>query len=138
VSIFTNATGTWLLKATNASISAFNNTPLLVTASGLAASAPFLWIAQVCDVAGNCAFYNANRTAIVDLAAPNISAENVVNNANFSSQSIVFNITVVDNILPWNVSIYHNASGVWHRNATNSTLIYAGVPGDPVQFLVTV
>jgi len=36
--------------------------------------------------------------------------------------SVTFNVTVNDNVQLQNVSIFHNATGTWHRNATNSSV----------------
>ena len=123
-SIYTNATGTWLRNVTNSSLTSINNnTPLLATVSNLPANVSFIWNMEVCDVVGNCAQYNANQTAIVDLTAPNVTTVNSpANNLNSSSQSITFNVTVKDNVQLANASIFHNATGVWSRNATNSSL----------------
>jgi|GEM_PF-3542028 len=131
VSIFHNATGTWLRNATNSSLSAIqNNTPILVSVSSLPEGTVTSWLVEACDVAGNCAFYNANRTLVVDLTAPNVTFSNTANNLNSSSQSITFNVTVKDNVQLANASIFHNATGTWLRNATNSSLgvIYNNTP----------
>jgi hypothetical protein len=58
------------------------------------------------------------------LTAPNVTTVNspITNNVNASTQAILFNVTIKDNVYLVNASVYTNASGLWVRNATNSSL----------------
>ena len=112
-------------NTTNSSVSkAYNNTPILISVADLVEGTAIVWRLKIGDGAGN--VYNNiadGRTLVVDLTAPNVTTVNSpANNLNVTSQSITFNVTVKDNVYLRNASIFHNATGVWHRNATNSTL----------------
>jgi len=70
----------------------------------------------VCDFAGNCAFYNANRTATVDTTAPRVQ---IVNFTRTSDTALFLNVSIFDeNTINATVVSFASTSG--SVNYTNS------------------
>jgi hypothetical protein len=86
-------------------------------------STTYYWYVQTIDTglkAGNWSVMQSFTTP-ADMEKPKIVLNVPVSVANLSSNSVVFNVTVGDNMNLTNVSLWGDWGGGWHLNETNSS-----------------
>jgi hypothetical protein len=116
--LYHNHSGVWLSNLTNSSpVSGQSSTFTL----NLTADRSFVWNVWCNDSAGNSAFNATNYSLTIDTTAPSVSLSSPQNGSE-QSRLVVFNYTVIDPNLAACI-LYHNHSGVWLSNLTNSSLV---------------
>ena len=127
ISLYTNATGTWHVNATNTSgIPNASNTITFLT-QNLPIPQGIVWNMRVCDTAGNCVFASNNFTTYTD-QPPNVTLSSPANGATLTPPVSVYFVPTDDHALQ-NASLYWNNSGKWAYYSTITSLTNASSSG---------
>ena len=125
--LYGNFNGTWLSNQSNSNIlSGIQNNFSINLTNG-----SYLWNVWCNDTVGNAAFNATNYTFYIDTIVPSITLHNPANNA-FTSSSVVFNWTAIDNLdkgLKCNITLDGNvnASSIESSNGTPTNITISGI-----------
>ncbi|MEM2173911.1 MAG: hypothetical protein QW199_00300 [Candidatus Pacearchaeota archaeon] len=124
ITFYWNYTGTWQANGTVAVSGTSNETTFERTNLSNGA---ILWNCQACDNESACSFAAANWTVTVNYNAPDnpptVTLDHPQDNYyNDTSQyvNLTFNATVTDDYDLVNCSLWHNYTGTWHLNQTQT------------------
>ncbi len=115
--LYHNATGSWAANNTNTSLAS----GVQINNSWSLSDGYYSWNALCNDSAGNTAWAAANFTINVDTSAPTVTMDVPATNTWDTDGTITISYTPTDTNIA-NCTLYHNISGTWTANQTNTSL----------------
>jgi hypothetical protein len=121
ITLWHNATGTWHANSTNTSVTGTYDFAEFTVPMGID-DITVLWNCITTDNASQTDWADSNWTVNVADANPTTTLATPADASSDADGAIIFNCSATDDSGISNITLWHNETGTWHENSTNTSV----------------